>query len=74
MPRYHCPCKGAPSANAQRRFGRKEAGLPVKIPPIINGGGGYILHTDHSEPPQIDYETMRYFLERGREVGTPNGG
>ncbi len=46
--------------------------LKTKIPPIINGGGGYVLHTDHSEPPQIDYETMRYFLEKGREVGTPD--
>jgi len=45
--------------------------LTTKIPPVINGGGGYILHTDHSEPPDIDYETMCYFLERGREVGTP---
>ena len=46
--------------------------LHTKIPPIINGGGGYILHTDHSEPPEIDYETMCYFLERGREIGTPD--
>jgi len=45
--------------------------LTAKIPPIINGGGGYILHTDHSEPPEIDHETMHYFLDRGREVGTP---
>jgi len=39
-----------------------------KIVPVIKGGGGYILHTDHSEPPEIDYETMRYFIDRGREV------
>ena len=31
-----------------------------------------MLHVNHSEPPQIDYETMRYFLEKGREVGTPD--
>jgi len=42
--------------------------LMKKIPPVIKGGGGYILHTDHSEPPTIDYETMRYFIDRGREV------
>ena len=48
-----------------------EEELKRKIPPIINGGGGYILHSDHSEPPEIDYETMRFFIERGREIGTP---
>ncbi len=40
-----------------------------KILPVIQGGGGYILHSDHSEPPEIDYETMRYFIDRGRTLG-----
>jgi len=40
-----------------------------KILPVINGGGGYILHSDHSEPPEIDYDTMKYFVERGRILG-----
>lgn len=42
--------------------------LEKKITPVVAGGGGYILHTDHSEPPTINYETMRYFIDRGREV------
>ena len=42
--------------------------LNKKITPVIAGGGGYILHTDHSEPPTINYETMRYFIDRGREI------
>ena len=47
--------------------------LNTKIPPVISrhGGGGYILHTDHSEPPEVDYDTMRYFIERGRTTGLP---
>jgi uroporphyrinogen decarboxylase len=45
-----------------------DAELMRKIPPVIKGGGGYILHSDHSEPPEINYETMRYFIDRGREV------
>ena len=45
-----------------------EEELQKKIPPVVGNGGGYILHTDHSEPPEIDYETMRFFLERGREI------
>ncbi len=47
-----------------------EAELVKKIPPVLEGGGGYILHTDHSEPPDVDYETERFFVERGRQVGT----
>jgi uroporphyrinogen decarboxylase len=39
-----------------------------KIPPVVNNGGGYILHSDHSEPPDVDYETMWYFIRRGREI------
>lgn len=46
-----------------------EEELQAKIPPIIQNGGGYILHTDHSEPPEINYETERFFVERGREIG-----
>jgi uroporphyrinogen decarboxylase len=40
-----------------------------KILPVVTGGGGYVLHSDHSEPPEIEYETMRYFVERGRYLG-----
>lgn len=40
-----------------------------KILPVVTGGGGYILHSDHSEPPEINYETMRHFVERGRGLG-----
>ncbi|MHC4503277.1 MAG: uroporphyrinogen decarboxylase family protein, partial [Planctomycetota bacterium] len=47
-----------------------EAELRKKIPPVLEGAGGYILHTDHSEPPEINYETERFFVERGREIGT----
>jgi uroporphyrinogen decarboxylase len=45
-----------------------EEELQKKIPVVIRNGGGYILHTDHSEPPEINYETMRFFVERGREI------
>lgn len=43
--------------------------LLKKIPLVVNNGGGYILHSDHSEPPEVDYETMWYFIRRGREIG-----
>ena len=47
-----------------------EQEMLTKIPPVLDRGGGYILHSDHSEPPEIDYETILYFLQRGREIGT----
>jgi hypothetical protein len=33
----------------------------------MKGGGGFIVHSDHSEPPEVDYETMRYFVDKGRD-------
>ena len=42
--------------------------LQKKIPPVVGEGGSYILHTDHSEPPDVDYETEKYFVEKGIDV------
>ena len=30
---------------------------------------GYVLHSDHSIPNTVDYETYRYFVDRGLELG-----
>ena len=35
---------------------------------VLEHGGGFILHSDHSEPPEVDYATMRYFVDHGREL------
>jgi uroporphyrinogen decarboxylase len=40
----------------------------AKMQYVLEHGGGYILHTDHSEPPEVDYATMRYFTDHGREL------
>lgn len=45
-----------------------DAEMDAKILPVISNGGGYILHSDHSEPPEVDHETMHYFVERGRAM------
>jgi uroporphyrinogen decarboxylase len=42
--------------------------LERKIVPVVSKGGSYILHTDHSEPPEIEYETLLYFIRRGKEI------
>jgi len=46
-----------------------DAEMDQKILPVVTGGGGYILHSDHSEPPEVNYDTMCYFVERGRSLG-----
>ena len=50
-------------------FAQIDEEMDRKILPVVQGGGGYILHSDHSEPPEINYETMQYFVERGRKLG-----
>ncbi len=43
--------------------------LEAKVPGVM-AGGGYVLQVDHSVPDQIDYDTYRYFVEKGLELGT----
>ena len=50
-------------------LGKVEAELQSKLPTAMEGSG-YILHTDHSISTGVDYETYRYFVKRGLEIGT----
>ena len=45
-----------------------DAELESKIP-LLKAGYGYVLHTDHSVPPSVPYETYRYFVQKGLELG-----
>ena len=45
-----------------------DAELEAKIPKVKDGFG-YILHSDHSIPNTVDYETYRYFINKGLELG-----
>jgi uroporphyrinogen decarboxylase len=38
--------------------------------PIAMAGSGYILHSDHSIPNQVEYGTYKYFVDRGLDIGT----
>ncbi|HPO17377.1 MAG TPA: uroporphyrinogen decarboxylase family protein [Candidatus Hydrogenedentes bacterium] len=42
--------------------------LTSKIP-VVKGHFGYSLHSDHSIPNQVAYESYRYFVDRGLELG-----
>jgi len=46
-----------------------EGELAAKIP-TVKGHFGYVLHSDHSIPNQVEYESYRYFVERGLDLGT----
>jgi uroporphyrinogen decarboxylase len=46
-----------------------DAELNAKIP-VIMKGNGYVLHSDHSIPDTVNYETYKYFVQRGLELGT----
>ena len=43
--------------------------LESKIP-IVKEGYGFVLHSDHSIPKTVDYETLQYFIKKGIELGT----
>ena len=45
-----------------------DAELEAKIP-VIKGGYGYCLHSDHSIPDTVEYGTYRYFVDKGLELG-----
>jgi len=45
-----------------------DAELEAKIP-IVKQGFGYVLHSDHSIPNTVYYDTYRYFIQKGLELG-----
>ena len=45
-----------------------ERELALKVP-VVKGKFGYVLHSDHSIPNQVKYESYRYFVDRGLELG-----
>ena len=49
-----------------------DAELSDKIP-VVMKNFGYVLHSDHSIPNQVEYGTYRYFVDRALELGTYAG-
>lgn len=47
---------------------RIDAELYAKLTPILEAGIGYILHSDHSIPPEVDHDTLKYFFEKGTAI------
>ena len=42
--------------------------LESKIP-IVKNGFGYVLHSDHSIPKTVEYDTLKYYFNKGIELG-----
>lgn len=42
----------------------------MKKIPVVKEGFNYCLHSDHSIPKTVNYETYEYFLKKGIELGT----
>ena len=42
--------------------------LRSKVLPVLKMGGGFIVRSDHTIPPDVDYDTLRYFFEQGSRL------
>ncbi|MGI6494518.1 MAG: uroporphyrinogen decarboxylase family protein [Kiritimatiellia bacterium] len=47
---------------------RIDAELERRVAPVLRAGGGYILHSDHSIPPEVDHDSLVYFFNHGRTL------
>jgi uroporphyrinogen decarboxylase len=45
-----------------------DAELEKKIP-VVKGKFGYVLHSDHSIPSNVDHDVYRYFIDKGLHLG-----
>ena len=39
--------------------------LERKILPVLKLGSGFIVHSDHSIPPEVEHDTLQYFFDQG---------
>lgn len=42
--------------------------LEKKVIPVLKMGSGFIVHSDHSIPPDVEHGTLAYFFERGSQL------
>jgi uroporphyrinogen decarboxylase len=39
-----------------------------KIIPVLKAGSGYIVHSDHSIPPEVEHDTLAWFFQRASSI------
>ena len=49
---------------------RVNAELEQKITPLMEAGVGYVLHSDHSIPPDVDHDTLAHFFDYGSSLAS----
>ncbi|MDD5704775.1 MAG: uroporphyrinogen decarboxylase family protein [Kiritimatiellae bacterium] len=42
--------------------------LERKILPVLKMGSGFIVHSDHSIPPEVEHDTLRFFFDEGAKM------
>jgi uroporphyrinogen decarboxylase len=42
--------------------------LEKKILPVLAKGSGFVVHSDHSIPPEVEHDTLKYFFEAGAKM------
>ncbi len=45
-----------------------DAEIERKVTPVLKMGSGFILHSDHSIPPEVEHDTLVYFFNHGRTL------
>ncbi|MBT3272945.1 MAG: hypothetical protein HN368_07315 [Spirochaetales bacterium] len=45
-----------------------EEELRNKILPVLDAGSGFIVHSDHSIPPEVEHDTLDWFFQRGSRI------
>lgn len=53
------------ASNDRRRINDE---IERKILPVLEMGCGYIVHSDHSIPPEVEHDTLHYFFEKGSQM------
>jgi uroporphyrinogen decarboxylase len=49
---------------------RIDAEMDKKIPALLAAGSGYIVHSDHSVPSEVEYRAMEHWYEKARSYST----
>jgi uroporphyrinogen decarboxylase len=45
-----------------------DAEINRKVRPVLEMGSGYILHSDHSIPPDVEHDTLAWFFQHGSRL------
>jgi len=52
---------------ASNNLAKIDEEIERKVTPVLKKGCGFILHSDHSIPPEVEHDTLVYFFNHGRK-------